>query len=159
MAEEEAIGVTRLKKELSDIQEIKFKLYELEDAGKSNPNKWLVSLLPDRWPYNIGGYKVEIEFTKEYPFQPPKIKFLTKVYHPNIDEKGEVSLAMALNENWKPSVKIDQLLTALTELLCSPQLGCVLRPDLAELYVKDVDAYNRNASEFCKHYSEKQNQH
>ncbi|EJW84687.1 ubiquitin-conjugating enzyme family protein, partial [Wuchereria bancrofti] len=113
----------------------------------------------DRWPYNVGGYKVEIEFTKEYPFKPPKIKFLTKVYHPNIDEKGEVSLAMALNENWKPSVKIDQLLTALTELLCSPQLGCVLRPDLAELYIKDVDAYNRNASEFCKHHSEKQNQH
>ncbi|VDM15221.1 unnamed protein product, partial [Wuchereria bancrofti] len=141
MAEEETIGVTRLKKELSDIQEIKLKQYKLEDAGKSNPNKWLVSLLPDRWPYNVGGYKVEIEFTKEYPFKPPKIKFLTKVYHPNIDEKGEVSLAMALNENWKPSVKIDQLLTALTELLCSPQLGCVLRPDLAELYIKDVDAY------------------
>ncbi|VDM22184.1 unnamed protein product [Wuchereria bancrofti] len=51
------------------------------------------------------------------------------------------------------------MLTALTELLCSPQLGCVLRPDLAELYIKDVDAYNRNASEFCKHHSEKQNQH
>ncbi|VDK70648.1 unnamed protein product [Litomosoides sigmodontis] len=158
MAEVEAIGATRLKKELSDIQEIKIKLYKLEDTGKINPNKWLVLLLPDRWPYNVGGYKVEIEFTKEYPFKPPKIKFLTKVYHPNVSETGEVSLAMALNENWKPSVKIDQLLTALAELLCSPQLGCVLRPELAELYVKDADAYNRNASEFCKKYAEKQTQ-
>ncbi|EFO19396.1 ubiquitin-conjugating enzyme family protein [Loa loa] len=158
MAEEETIGLTRLEKELSDIQEIKLKLYKLEDAGKSNANKWLVSLFPDRWPYNVGGYKVEIEFTKEYPFKPPKIKFLTKVYHPNVNENGEVSLAMATKENWKPSIKIDQLLTALAELLCSPQLGCVLRPDLAELYIKDVDTYNKNALEFCKHYSEKQTQ-
>uniref|UniRef100_A0A915PWA1 UBC core domain-containing protein n=1 Tax=Setaria digitata TaxID=48799 RepID=A0A915PWA1_9BILA len=154
--EEEAIGTTRIKKELADIQQIKLKLYKLEDAGKTDPNKWLVLLLPDRWPYNVGGYKVEIEFKKEYPFKAPKIRFLTKMYHPNVNEKGEVSLAMALAENWKPSVKIDHLLTALAELLCSPQLGCVLRQDLAELYIKDADAYNRNASEFCNHYSEKQ---
>lgn len=79
MADIEAIGVTRLKKvfhflfqrrsfsrityinllkfkftsfeiqELSDIQEIKFKLYKLDDVGKSDPNKWLVSLLPVRY--------------------------------------------------------------------------------------------------------------
>ncbi|VDK75478.1 unnamed protein product [Onchocerca ochengi] len=150
LKKDEAIG------ELFDIQEIKLKLYEVEDAGKSDPNKWLVLLLPDRWPYNVGGYKVEIEFTKDYPFKAPKIKFLTKIYHPNVNENGEVSLPMALSENWKPSIKIDQLLTALAELLCSPQLGCVLRPDLAELYVKDADAYNKNASELCKHYCEKQ---
>ncbi|VDO57752.1 unnamed protein product [Onchocerca flexuosa] len=105
---EESIGITRLKKELADIQKIKLKLYELEDAGKSDPNKWLVLLLPDRWPYNVGGYKVEIEFTKDYPFKAPKIKFLTKIYHPNVNENGEVSLPMVLNENWKPSIKIDQ---------------------------------------------------
>ncbi|MCP9258485.1 Ubiquitin-conjugating enzyme E2 L3 [Dirofilaria immitis] len=144
----------QLEFELADIQETKLKLYKLEDAGKSDPNKWSVLLLPDRWPYNVGGYKVEIKFTEEYPFKAPKIKFLTKMYHPNIDEKGQVSLPMVLSENWKPSIKIDQLLTALADLLCSPQLGCILRPDLAELYINDADAYNRNALEFCKHYSE-----
>uniref|UniRef100_A0A0R3S5U8 UBIQUITIN_CONJUGAT_2 domain-containing protein n=1 Tax=Elaeophora elaphi TaxID=1147741 RepID=A0A0R3S5U8_9BILA len=94
--------------------------------------------------YNVGGYKIEIEFTKEYPAKPLKIKFLTKVYHPNVSETGEVSLALALNENWRPPIK----------LLCSPQLECVLRPELAGLYVKDADACNKNAPELCKHYSE-----
>jgi ubiquitin-protein ligase len=41
-------------------------------------------------PYNKGAFRIEINFPAEYPFKPPKIAFKTKIYHPNIDEKGQV---------------------------------------------------------------------
>ena len=46
--------------------------------------------LQENPPYNKGAFRIEINFPAEYPFKPPKINFKTKIYHPNIDEKGQV---------------------------------------------------------------------
>ena len=59
-------------------------------------------------PYNKGAFKISIEFPSEYPFKPPKITFKTKIYHPNIDEKGQVCLPIINAENWKPATKTEQ---------------------------------------------------
>ena len=65
-------------------------------------------ILQENPPYNKGAFKVQIDFPAEYPFKPPKITFLTKIYHPNIDEKGQVCLPIISAENWKPATKTDQ---------------------------------------------------
>lgn len=62
----------------------------------------------DNPPYNKGAFRIEINFPAEYPFKPPKISFKTKIYHPNIDEKGQVCLPIISAENWKPATKTDQ---------------------------------------------------
>ncbi|EEC08372.1 ubiquitin-conjugating enzyme, putative [Ixodes scapularis] len=59
-------------------------------------------------PYNRGAFRIEINFPAEYPFKPPKITFRTKIYHPNIDEKGQVCLPIISPDNWKPATKTDQ---------------------------------------------------
>ena len=63
--------------------------------------------LQDSAPYNKGAFKIEIAFPAEYPFKPPKILFKTKIYHPNVDEKGQVCLPIINAENWKPATKTD----------------------------------------------------
>lgn len=62
----------------------------------------------DNPPYDKGAFRIEIIFPAEYPFKPPKITFKTKIYHPNIDEKGQVCLPVISAENWKPATKTDQ---------------------------------------------------
>lgn len=62
----------------------------------------------DNPPYNKGAFRIEINFPAEYPFKPPKINFKTKIYHPNIDEKGRVCLPIILPDNWKPATKTNQ---------------------------------------------------
>ena len=37
-----------------------------------------------------GAWLIDFEFPSEYPFKPPKVSFKTKIYHPNVDEKGQV---------------------------------------------------------------------
>lgn len=68
---------------------------------------WLV-FLQENPPYSKGAFRIEINFPAEYPFKPPKICFKTKIYHPNIDEKGQVCLPIISAENWKPATKTDQ---------------------------------------------------
>ena len=63
---------------------------------------------PTESPYSGGIFKLEIKFTEDYPFKPPKIRFLTKILHPNINTHGSICLDI-LNKNWSPVLNISKV--------------------------------------------------
>lgn len=128
--------------------------FQIEEID-SNILLWKGLIIPDSEPYNKGAFKIEMTFPAEYPFKPPKITFKTKIYHPNIDEKGQVCLPIIQPENWKPATKADQVIQALVALVQNPEPEHPLRGDLAEEYIKDVKRFNKNAEEYTKKYGEK----
>lgn len=82
-------------------------LDNLEVAEDSILN-WKARIVPQNEPYLGGAFKIEINFPTEYPFKPPNLMFKTPIYHPNIDEKGQVCLPIINPTNWKPATKTDQ---------------------------------------------------
>ncbi|VDN40406.1 unnamed protein product [Gongylonema pulchrum] len=72
-----------------------------------NQKEWVVSLLPPRPPYNDGMFDLRITFPAEYPFKPPILRLATPIYHPNIDEKGQMCLAILQYDNWKPGTNVE----------------------------------------------------
>ena len=78
-----------------------------------------------------GAFLIDLVFPPEYPFKPPKVSFRTKIYHPNIDEKGQVCLPIVAAENWKPATKTEQVIQALVSLVNDPEPDHPLRADLA----------------------------
>ena len=42
---------------------------------------------PDDTPYMGGSFQIDIQLPAEYPYKPPKMKFDTKIWHPNISSQ------------------------------------------------------------------------
>lgn len=149
------IPAKRLHKEFEDLRASAMKNFTNIQADESNILTWQGLILPDNPPYNKGAFRIEINFPAEYPFKPPKINFKTKIYHPNIDENGQVCLPIISAENWKPATKADQVIQALIGLVNYPEPEHPLRADLAEEFLKDRKKFQKNAEEFTKKHAEK----
>jgi ubiquitin-conjugating enzyme E2 D/E len=95
---------------------------------------------PEKTPYEGGVFKLAITFPNDYPFKPPKIKFITRIYHPNINKYGSICLDI-LKNNWSPALTICKTLLSISSLLSDPNPNDPLDPTAADLYIKDKEQY------------------
>ena len=97
----------------------------------TNPRYFQVILEgPQGTPYENGFYKLELFLPEGYPMEPPKVRFLTKIYHPNIDKLGRICLDI-LKDKWSPALQIRTVLLSLQALLSSPEPDDPLDPSVA----------------------------
>jgi ubiquitin-conjugating enzyme E2 N len=77
---------------------------------------------PAQSPYEGGVFKLELFLGAEYPMEPPKVRFLTKLYHPNVDKLGRICLDI-LKDKWSPALQIRTVLLSIQALLSAPNPG------------------------------------
>ena len=67
---------------------------------------------PDETEWEGGIFRLILEFTEDYPNKPPKVKFLSKMFHPNIYNDGSICLDI-LQNMWSPVYDISSILTSI----------------------------------------------
>merc|ERR1712192_144572 len=96
--------------------------------------KWKATIAgPEDSPYQGGLFALEVVFPEDYPFKPPQVKFVTKIYHPNIDNKGGICVDI-LKSEWSPALTISKVLLSISSLMVAPNPNDPLMGDRAALY-------------------------
>uniref|UniRef100_A0A0N4Z6H9 UBIQUITIN_CONJUGAT_2 domain-containing protein n=1 Tax=Parastrongyloides trichosuri TaxID=131310 RepID=A0A0N4Z6H9_PARTI len=112
-----------------------------------NISEWdCIILGPIGTIFEDGVYRLKMEFKDEYPINPPVLRFVTKMFHPNIYTNGDICLDI-LQKRWLPSYTITSILTSLQSLLDDPNCDSPANAEAAELFQKNRPEYNKRVHE------------
>ncbi|PJF18011.1 hypothetical protein PSACC_02150 [Paramicrosporidium saccamoebae] len=84
-----------------------------------DPYTLAVSIAPPDGPYHMGTIGFRIQFKPTYPFTPPRVHCLHRIFHPNIDVHGNVCLNI-LRLDWSPVLSLTAVLLGLLQLFLEP---------------------------------------
>lgn len=158
----------RLCKELDDFE---------ASAGAPSPGFSAAPLLPSNlfhWrasvqgppgsPYEGGTFVLDLRFPPDYPFKPPRVAFVTPLYHPNAraaapgEPPSSGAVCLDVLAEWCPALTVSMILTCVISLLADPcpaDQVAVLRPEVAAVYRSDRARFDETAAEWTREYAVK----
>jgi ubiquitin-conjugating enzyme E2 D/E len=143
----------RLQKELSVLQKDPISGISAQPISDRDIFNWIGHISgPPESPYSGGIFRVKITFPNRYPFEPPIVQLITKIYHPNIDSEGRICLDI-LKKQWSPALRVGQVLLSIIALLSDPNPDDPLVPEIARIYKYSRNDFHRIAKEMTMKYA------
>lgn len=124
-------------------------------AGPKGDNlyEWVSTIFgPKGSVYEGGVFFLDIHFTNDYPFKPPKVTFRTRIYHCNINNQGAICLDI-LKDNWSPALTVSKVLLSVCSLLtdCNPRDPLV--GSIATQFLTNREEHDKTARQWTKKFA------
>ncbi|VBB25550.1 unnamed protein product [Acanthocheilonema viteae] len=121
--------------------------------------KWEVLVIgPPDTLYEGGFFKALLEFPKEYPLLPPKMKFISEIWHPNIDKEGNVCISILHEpgddrwgyekpeERWLPVHTVETILLSVISMLADPNHDSPANVDAAKMQRENFPEFKKRVA-------------
>jgi ubiquitin-conjugating enzyme E2 G1 len=122
-----------LRKQLAELNKNPVEGFSAGLIDDNDIYRWEVLIIgPPDTLYEGGFFKCHLYFPKEYPLRPPKMKFVTEIWHPNIDKNGDVCISILhepgddkfgyekASERWLPVHTVETILISVISMLADP---------------------------------------
>ncbi|CAL8092825.1 unnamed protein product [Calicophoron daubneyi] len=140
-------AIKALQKELMELNAAPVEGFKVNASGVENMFIWDVAIFgPPMTLYEGGYFKARLFFPNDYPYSPPSIQFLSKMFHPNIYENGEVCISILhspgedpqsgelASERWNPTQNVRTILLSVISLLNEPNIHSAAYVEASVLY-------------------------
>ena len=108
---------------------------------------------PQDTAYSGGTFMVDIQVSDQYPFEAPKMKFLTKVWHPNVSSASGAICLDILKDMWSPALTLKTTLLSIQALLACPEPKDPQDAVVAKMYIEDRKGFEAKAREWTEAYA------
>lgn len=99
---------------------------------------------PEGTPFVGGAFRIKLVIPSDYPNSPPKGYFLTKIFHPNVANNGDICVN-TLKKDWTPDVTISHVLQVIRCLLIVPFPESSLNDEAGKMFMESYDEYAARA--------------
>ncbi|BFG32243.1 hypothetical protein CerSpe_185170 [Prunus speciosa] len=151
------VDFARVQKELQecsrDVERSGIKVSPKSDSSLAR----LIGTIPGPigTPYEGGTFQIDIALPDAYPFEPPKMKFTTKVWHPNISSQSGAICLDILKDQWSPALTLKTALLSVQALLSAPQPDDPQDAVVAQQYLKDYQTFVGTARYWTESFAKK----
>lgn len=108
---------------------------------------------PPDTPYEGGKFNIEIKIPTTYPFEPPKVRFMTKVWHPNISSATGAICLDVLKDQWVATLTLRTVLISIQSLLATPEPNDPQDAVVAKQFITHHDIFLRTAKHWTNIYA------
>lgn len=150
----------RIKKELEDFETKPSSRIWLGPVG-DDLFKWKAMITGSvNTPYSGGFWRLSIILPQDYPFKPPKMRWITRIFHSNLSGEHPqncpccTACLSELNDKWSPAFTVAKILCLLRDILDHPEPDCHLSicQEACKLFKNNRNAYDKKAREWTLKY-------
>ncbi|XP_033126322.1 NEDD8-conjugating enzyme UBE2F-like [Anneissia japonica] len=151
-----------LAKEVPEMKDNLPATCEVEFENVDSLHHFELAICPEEGYWRGGRFVFYIEVPEEYNIVPPKVKCLTRLYHPNITEEGGSICLSLLREHsvdgtgWAPTRRLKDVVWGLSSLFLDlVDFDDPLNSSAADLYLRDKKAFEEKVLDYVEHYAKR----
>ncbi|KAK6920460.1 Ubiquitin-associated domain [Dillenia turbinata] len=148
------VDFTRVQKELAECNRDE-KVSGISVMPKNDNLTRLIGTIPGpiATPYEGGTFKIDITLPDGYPFEPPRMQFATKVWHPNISSQSGAICLDILKDQWSPALTLKTALLSIQALLSAPEPDDPQDAVVAKQYRDDYQTFVGTARYWTENFA------
>ncbi|KAF7491229.1 hypothetical protein SSS_02456 [Sarcoptes scabiei] len=150
------IAFKRIKREFLEMPENdgeSDKLFHIKPVNDNLLNLKGYIVGPVDTPFEGGTFNVEIKIPESYPFNPPKVRFTTRIWHPNISSVTGAICLDILKDQWAAAMTLRTVLLSIQSLLASPEPDDPQDAVVARQFKVSLESYRQTARFWTYYYA------